>query len=134
MNADQIAYLALLTSVISLVVSFLALYRDRHEISVRAVPFESENGINSLHVSVSNSGRRPISITHVLLRPPGKPGLSLSFSPEGACRIDVGEVRSCNISPTGLRVSWSNITELRGLHVFVHDAIGKNHKAVWEGS
>jgi hypothetical protein len=134
MNADQIAYLALLTSVISLVVSFLTLYRDRHEISVRAVPFESGIGVYGLHVSVSNSGRRPISVTHVLLRPPGKPGLFLNFSPEGACRIDVGEVRSCNISPTGLPVSWSNITELRGLDVFVQDAIGKKHKAVWESS
>ena len=44
MTSDLIAYLALLTSIVSLVVSFIALYRDRHIISVRAVPVGNLNG------------------------------------------------------------------------------------------
>jgi len=132
MNTDQIAYLALLTSVVSLVVSFVTLRRDRHVISVRAVPIELTQGIFHLHISVSNSGRRPISVTHVSLQPPGKDGLSLEFSPQGACRIDVGEVRACSINPMGLPVSWASVAELRTFQIFVLDAVGKKHKAAWQ--
>ncbi|MBB3825079.1 hypothetical protein [Xanthomonas arboricola] len=133
MTSDQIAYLALLASVISLIVSFLTLYRDRHVVSVRAVPVEDPIGIYNLNISVSNSGKRPISINHVLIRPSGEPGLFVNFAPHGQNRIDVGESRSCQISPTGLPISWSSIRELRKLDVYVQDAIGKQHKAVWEG-
>ena len=134
MTAEQIAYFALLASIVSLVISFLTLYRDRHVISVRAVPFESSKGVYNLNVTVANSGRRPISINHVLLRPPGDPGVFVDFAPNGQNRIDVGESRSCQVSPVGLPVSWSSVAELRGLDVYVQDAIGKKHKAVWEGS
>ncbi|MEC4723319.1 hypothetical protein RY831_29630 [Noviherbaspirillum sp. CPCC 100848] len=133
MTADQISYLALLTSVASLVVSFLVLYRDRHVVSVRAVPVEISAGVYSLHVSVSNSGRRPISVTHVLLVPPQQPGFSMNFGPNGTERIDVGERYSTTIDPAGLPTSWSTVGELRRFKVFVQDAVGKKHKAVWEG-
>jgi hypothetical protein len=133
MTADQIAYLALLTSFVALVVSFLTLYRDRHVISVRAVPVETSTGVYSLHVTVSNSGRRPISVTHVLLVPPGHPGLYVNFGPTGSERIDVGESRGITISPIGLPISWKGVHELREFRVSVQDAIGKKHRAVWEG-
>ena len=133
MTSDQIAYLALLASLISLIVSFLTLNRDRHVVSVRAVPVEDPKGTCNLHVTVSNSGKRPISINHVLIRPSGSPGLFVNFAPSGQNRIDVGESRSCQISPTELPTTWSSVRELRRLDVYVQDALGKQHKAVWEG-
>ena len=132
MAPEQIAYLALIASIISLIVSFLTLYRDRHVFSVRAVPVGDSNGTYSLHVTVMNSGKRPISINHVLIRPPGQPGLFLNFAPNGQNRIDVGESRSCQIKPSGLSVSWSTSEELRSYNIYVQDAIGKKHMATWE--
>lgn len=134
MNADQIAYLALMVSVASLVVSFMTLYRDRHVVRVRAVSFFDTQGVCNLQVTVSNSGRRPISINHVLLRPPGHPGLYLAFAPNGQNQVDVGESKSCQISPIGLPISvWTTLEELHKCKVFVEDAIGKQHKARFSG-
>lgn len=133
MTSEQIAYSALIASTISLIVSFLTLYRDRHVVSVRAVPVGDSNGIYSLHRTVMNSGKRPISINHVLIRPPCQPGLFLSFVPNGQGRIDVVESRSCQIKPDDLPVSWSTIKELRSFNIYALDAIGKKHLATWEG-
>lgn len=133
MDSNYISYLALITAVVSLIVSFVSLHRDRHVVTVRAVPIELEKGVLCLHVSVSNGGKRPISITHVLLRPEGKPGLYLNFAPEGFARVDVGEVRSCTVNPQGLPVTWTNAVELRKLKISVEDALGKKHDAKWVG-
>jgi len=137
MTSDQISYLALLASIVSLIVSFLTLYRDRHVISVRAVPIGNSNGSFDLNISVSNSGKRPISINNVLLKPSNHPGLFLAFAPNGQNRIDVGDSRSCQITSSSLSnlpVSWSSVKELRSFEIYVQDAIGKKHKATWEGS
>ena len=133
MAADHIAYLALLASLVSLVVSFLALYRDRHEVRARADAVIDLQGVCNLLVSVSNSGKRPISINHVLIRPPGHPGMYVNFSSNGQNRVDVGESRGCEISPIGLPVTWASLEELRSLEVFVADAVGKLHKATFQG-
>ena len=137
MTPEQISYLAFLTSIVSLVVAFLALYRDRHIVSVRAVPVGNLDGSFNLNVSVANSGKRPISVNHVLIKPPSHPGLFLNFAPKGENRIDVGESRSCQINPSSLSnlpFSWRSVKELRTFDIFVQDALGKKHKAVWEGS
>lgn len=134
MNSDYVAYLALIVSLFSLVVSFLTLYRDRHVVRARADAVVDLQGVCHLLVSVSNSGKRPISITHVLLRPPSHPGMFVNFSPSGSVRLDVGESKGCQINPTGLPVTWSNIEELRRLEVFVDDAVGKRHKATFSGN
>ncbi len=133
MTSDQISYLALIASVISLIVSFLTLYRDRHVISVWAVPVGDSNGIYSLQVTVMNSGKRPVSINHVLIKPPGHRSLVLNFAPNGQNRIDVGESRTCQIKPTGLPITWSSSEELRSFNIYVQDAIGKKHPAIWVG-
>lgn len=138
MDSEYVSYLALLTAIVSLVVSFLALHRDRHIVNVRAVPVGNLDGTFNLNVSVSNSGKRPISINHVLLKPKGHPGLYLAFSEGENKKIDVGESKSCQIDPRQLngqlqQFSWENVQELRELEVFVQDAIGKRHKATWEG-
>lgn len=133
MATEQIAYLALFVSIASLVVSFLNLYRDRHVVRVRAVAVVGLDGVPELNVSVSNSGKRPISITHVLLRPPRHPGLYLNFAANGQNRVDVGESRSCQIRPTGLPVTRSTLRELHSLDVYVKDAVGKLHKATFQG-
>jgi hypothetical protein len=104
-----------------------------HRISARAVPVETSTGKYSLHVTVSNSGDQPISITHVLLRPPGSPGVWVNFASSGQVRLDVGERKSANIDAVSVPINWQSVDELRSFDVFVQDALGKNHKAVWEG-
>jgi len=133
MDDNAISYLALLTSVVSLVISFVTLYRDRHVITARAVPVQQNDGSFALHVSVANGGRRPIAGTYVLIRRRGDPGLFLDFVPNGQNRIDVGESRSCTITGIGLPISWSSSEELRAMNVYVQDALGKQHEARWEG-
>lgn len=134
MTSDYVAYLALLASLVSLVVSFLTLYRDRHIVRASADAVIDLQGICHLLVSVNNSGKRPISINHVLLRPHGHPGMFVNFSPSGAVRLDVGESKGCQISPTGLPVTWCNLEELRRLEVFVDDAVGKRYKATFNSN
>ena len=102
-------------------------------VRVRAVAVVASDGVPELNVTVSNSGKRAISINHVLLRPPGHPGLFLNFSTNGQNRVDVGESRSCQIRPSGLPVTWSTLLELHRLDVFVEDAVGKRHKAIFQG-
>lgn len=133
MTTDHVAYLALLASLVSLVVSFLTLYRDRHVVRATADAVINLQGVCNLIVSVSNSGKRPISINHVLIRPPGHPGMYINFSPNGQNRVDVGESRGCEICPTGLPITWANIEELHCLKVYVADAVGKLHKAPFHG-
>lgn len=133
MTADHIAYLALLASLVSLVVSFLALHRDQPVVRASADAVIDLQGVCHLTVSVSNSGKRPISINHVLIRPRGHPGTYINFSADGRNRVDVGESRGCQISPLVLPVTWANIEQLHALEVFVADAIGKLHKANFQG-
>ncbi len=134
MNSDSVAYLALLVSLVSLVVSFLTLYRDRHVVRARADAVIDLHGVCHLLVAVSNSGKRPISINYVLLRPAGHPGMFVNFSPTGPVRLDVGESRGCQISPTGLPITWQNLEELSRLEVFVDDAVGRRYRAAFNGN
>lgn len=134
MNSDHVAYLALLTSLVSLVVSFLTLYRDRHVVRATADAEIDLQGICHLLVSVSNSGRRPISVNFVLLRPPSHPGIFVNFSPTGPVRLDVGESKGCRINPTGLPITWRHLEELRRFEVFVDDAIGRRYRATFTGN
>lgn len=133
MTSTEIAYFALLVSLLSLIVSFLTLHRDRHVLRAWAVPIQESDGLVYLQVTVSNSGKRPVSITHVLLRPAGHPGLFLDFAPKGHCKIDVGESRGCRIAPTGLPVTWSSVKEVRQIGIHVQDALGKLHRVRWQG-
>lgn len=133
MTTDQTAHLALIISAASLMVSILGLYRDRHVVRARAVAITPSNGLPELNISVSNSGKRAISINHVLLRPPGHPGLYVNFLPNGQNRIDVGESRSCQIRPIGLPMTWTTVQDLHRLDVYVVDAIGKRYKATFTG-
>ena len=132
MDDNAISYLALLTSLVSLVVSFLTLYRDRHEVAARAVPIEQSDGTFSLYVTVANHGRRLISIAHVVLERSGSPALFLNFGRNGQAKIEGGDSQTCAIAPNGLPLNWSNAEELRGIEVSVQDALGKKHRAKWE--
>lgn len=133
MTTDQIAHLALIVSAASLMVSIVSLHRDRHVVRARAVAITPLSGLPELNISVSNGGKRAISINHVLLQPPGHPGLYLNFLQAGQNRIDVGESRSCQIRPTSLPVKWNTVQELHSLDVYVVDAIGKRYKATFNG-
>ena len=57
----------------------------------------------------------------------------VNFSSNGQNRVDVGESRGCEISPIGLPVTWASLEELHSLEVYVADAVGKLHKATFQG-
>jgi hypothetical protein len=133
MTSEEIAYLALLVSVVSAIMSFIALYRDRHVVRVLADALIDQAGICHLLVSVSNSGRRPISINHILIRPPNHPGVYINFSRDNQNRVDVGDSKGCQISPVNLPVTWSNIEELHTFKIYAADAVGKLHRATFNG-
>jgi hypothetical protein len=122
------AELALLVSVVSLVISFTALLRDRHVVRARAVAFGRPEKWN-LSVTVINSGKRPISITNVTIRPPDSPGISRGFLHNGsAARIEVGASASTEIMPGDPLYCWGSDSPYH-YEITVEDAIGKTYKA-----
>lgn len=133
-----LSIIALVISGLSLVISFIALHRDKYSIQARAVPVQqgSSNTYN-LELTVSNEGRRPVSITHVYLVPPPNPhtpGLFLPFALDGDNRIAEFDNKKRVIEPQGLPITWTTADELRLFTIYVEDAVGKRHKAFWEGS
>ena len=126
------ALLALLVSIASLIVSFVALFRDRHALIASSVPVGSDTASWNLHVTVANGGRRPISINHVLLqRPNSSKRLFIDFQPAGQNKIDVGESKTKSVSPSAVAAAfgWSSSEELLRYKIFVVDALGKQHSA-----
>jgi hypothetical protein len=132
-TTEQVALFALFISFCSLIVSVLSLHRDRHVVRARAAVVISPNGSPELNISVSNSGKRAISINHILLRPPDHPGMYINFLTPGENRIDVGQSKSCQIHPTGLPVTWKTVQDLQKIDVYVVDAVGKRYKANLNG-
>jgi hypothetical protein len=129
MSSDYIAYLALLTSIISLVVSFLTLHRDRHVVKARGSIYETTNEPEkwNLSISVSNAGKRPISVSFVTVRPKGMSGISVPFSEGGSVSIEVGGSAVANIMAGTPAALWRNPTEIADCDIFVQDALGKDH-------
>lgn len=129
MSSDYIAYLALLTSIVSLVVSFLALYKDRHVVKARGSIFGTPNEPEkwNLSISVSNGGKRPISVCFITVRPKGMPGMSILFSEGGSVPIEVGGSAVANIMAGTPAALWSNPAEIAACDIFVQDALGKDH-------
>jgi hypothetical protein len=52
------------------------------------------SGLPELNISVSNSGKRAISINHVLLQPPGHPGLTSIFCQPDKTALMSGKVEA----------------------------------------
>ena len=130
MSSDYIAYLALLTSIVSIVISFVALHRDKHVVNAKGSIFGSPNDPEkwNLSISVSNSGKREISMSFVIVRPKGEPGKSLPFSPDGPIKIDVGGSAAMNILAGDSAALWDNPVDISALDIFVQDALGKDHR------
>ena len=126
------ASIALLVSILSLLVSFIALFRDRHTLIVSSVPVGSDANSWKLHVTVANSGKRPITINHVMLQlPDSTQRLSVNFQPSGQGKLDVGESKTSVLSPNTLPAGfgWTSCEQLLRYKVFVVDALGKRHGA-----
>jgi hypothetical protein len=125
-----ISLAALLVSGGSLLVSLTALRRDRHVVTVRAVAF-IVHGAPWLSVTISNHGKRAISISHIFIRPIGKLGMGRNILLDGSgdVRIDVGQSFSLDIKPGDPVCCWSAEQELDYLIVEVEDALGKRYKA-----
>ena len=134
-SALWISLAALLVSVCSFLVSLTSLRRDSHLVTARAVAFIMQ-GAPWLSVTVSNHGKRPISIAHIFVRPFGKPGMGRNIRLDGAgdVRIDVGQSFSLEIRPGDPICCWSSAEELNFLDVEIQDALGKNYSAAFPKS
>jgi hypothetical protein len=129
------ATLALLLSVLSLIVSLVALMRDRARVRASCVPVQSHTKLWDLHVTVLNGGNRPISIAHVSLQPAGLANsLFVNFNSAGSNKIDVGESKTAVISPAGIppQFAWRSCEELLAYRVFITDALENKHRAPFQ--
>ena len=129
----DVATLALLISLLSLTLSFINLVRDRHVVRVRATPFwKTKNTLtpDGVEVTVSNHGKRPISISRIYAQQHGLPVVGRSFpvlSNEDV-RIEVGQSASTRIVAGDPLFCWSNVGEFRLCRFVVEDALGKRYK------
>ena len=122
------AKLALVISVLSLIISLINMMRDRHVVSAssRIVPGMGKCG--DLQVTVSNGGKRSISITHIALSKRNHQFL-VDFSLNGPSRIDVGDSQTTRLPSQNPFISWNSGEELRKMKIHVVDALGKFHRA-----
>lgn len=129
MSTEQIAYLALIVSIVALIINFVSLYRDKHVIQARRSLYTDsvESGIWNVSISVSNSGKRPITICFITVRIKGGSGVSVPFSNSGPVSIDVGEVATANIEGGKGAGVWHSLEELKECEIFVEDALGEKH-------
>lgn len=129
MDSEYIAFIALLISIISLALSFLSLYRDRHVINARYSIYEMPAAPEKLNLSISvaNAGKRPITICFITVRPKSSPGMSIPFSTEGSVQIDVGGVAVANILAGSPAALWQSVSDIKSCQIFIQDALGKNH-------
>lgn len=125
-NPITTAELALLISIVSLVISLTLLMRDRHVVRPGAVAFGSRPTTNwNLSVTVMNSGKRAISVSHMTVRKPGMPGFSRTFLANGSsARIEEGGTPTTNIVPGDPVSRWGSGSPY-GYKVYVEDALGK---------
>lgn len=66
--SDWIALVALVFSIISLYISWLAYYRDRSHLQL-TIDFHGESTANGkYHITITNDGRRPITLSEVAAR------------------------------------------------------------------
>lgn len=126
-----IAFLALFVSLASLFVSSLALFKDRAVVKANAVAVQGKFGPPQLNINVTNKGKRPISITHILLKRSGTVGKFICFSE----RIEVGDIKATQLDPLHLPkvYQWNTLHELHNHDVFVVDSNGARHKATFHG-
>lgn len=132
MSSDQIANFALCISLFSLLVSLFNLVRDRHVIKAHGSVFErhDKKGVYCLSISVSNSGKRPVSISFVLVRKKGVPGNFFDFTSGGKTpiEVDVGQCATMVLRGPVHNRDWNSGKEIREYKIYVVDALGKKHR------
>lgn len=129
-HTDIAAYLALVVSIPALGLSVYNSWRDRYVVDATAMPHE-ESGWYHLKVNVTNKGRRPISISHVVAIDEAGDELTGLFEPQGGNRIEEGDYRSCLVSLKTDLMTCTELDELRAHRIEVIDSTGRRHKAKW---
>lgn len=124
----DIAQVAVIISTIALVVSMYGILRDRHRVKARGVAFGGPGIQSNLSITVSNSGKRPISIVHLSIQRPGHPRLFRPFLNGSDARIEVGASASTSVMPGDALYCWSSVEELYSYEAAVHDALGRSYK------
>jgi hypothetical protein len=122
-----VSVLSLAFAGVSLAVSFTALRRDRYILITRGAIYESEPGRWAVSLTAANAGKRPITLTFVLVRPGGDPLHSRQFSHAGPIEIPVGGTASTIISHGDPLYLWASLDELKKYAFSIQDALGKNH-------
>jgi hypothetical protein len=99
LTTENVAYLSLLVASLALAVAIFAAvgqwapyWADTHRIEAHGSFVQAhDGGPYNLHISVSNTGKRPTSILHLTVKQAGQPARARPFLQDGPARLDVGE-------------------------------------------
>ncbi|MCS6158390.1 hypothetical protein [Shewanella baltica] len=130
MDSDYIAYLALIVSVGALIVSFLALVRDKYSLKVHGSIFGNQATGWNYSISVVNVGRRPITVTHVEYKTQDGSHYSCPFNIEKQCSefIDVGQIFTTAFHGKDGRGFFDTLERVKSTSFYIHDAFGVVYK------
>lgn len=130
MDSDYIAYLSLLVSVGALIVSFLALVRDKYSLKVRGSIFGSQAIGWNYSISVVNVGRRPITVTHIGYKTKDGSHYLCPFNIKEQCSefIDVGQLCTTAFHGKDGRGFFDTLERVKSTSFYVHDAFGVVYK------
>ena len=130
MDSDYIAYLALIVSVGALIVSFLALVRDKYSLKVHGSIFGHQATGWNYSVSVVNVGRRPITVTRVGYKTQDGSHYLCPFNIKKQCSefIDVGQLFTTAFHGKDGRGFFDTLERVKSTSFYVHDAFGVVYK------
>lgn len=128
LNSDYLALLSLLASLVAIAVTFIPVLRDHPKIEARRSFVQDTPGTQeyNLIVSVSNKGRRPITISFVLARRPGEPGKVFPFSPSGSAYLQNNGAASALVRAD--QCGWRTSGEATNFEVFVIDSTSRQYR------
>jgi hypothetical protein len=133
MSSENISLLSLAISLAAFYVSFVAYRADKAVITVRVALLEDHLNLGKFNaaISVSNHGKRPVSLSLVRIRKPDGVSHWMQFSDNGSEKLDVGEVKSHVVSHSFFGASMKDHKEWFEHMIFVQDALGNLHHAPW---
>jgi hypothetical protein len=130
MDSDDIAYFALIVSVGALIVSILALVRDKYSLKVDGSIFGHQATGWNYSISVVNVGRRPITVTHVGYKTKDGSHYLCPFNIKKECSefIDVGQLVTTAFFGKDGRGFFDTLERVQNTSFYVHDAFGVVYK------
>ncbi|MDF3127384.1 hypothetical protein [Rheinheimera sp. 1928-s] len=135
MSSENISLLSLAISLAAFYLSFIAYRADKAVVSVRATLFEDHSNLGNFDavISVSNHGKRPVSLSFVRITKPDGQSFWVPFNANGGEKLDVGEAKSHVVPHSFKGLSVRDHKEWFEHMLFVQDALGGLHYAPWPG-